>query len=51
MQAVGIITVAACYVLLQALSPFQLDNDQITDSGKFRHLDEILPLMKNRVVY
>jgi len=39
------------HVLFQALGPFQLDKDQITDSGKFRHLDELLPVMKNRVVY
>ena len=37
------------YVLLKVLSPFQLDKDQITDSGKFRYLDEVLPLMKSRV--
>ena len=43
------ITELLVYILLKVLSPFQLDKDQITDSGKFRHLDELLPLMKSRV--
>lgn len=32
----------------QGLEPFCLGEDEITDSGKFRYLDELLPSMKNK---
>ena len=28
---------------------FQLDQEQVTDSGKFRRLDELLPTLQNQV--
>ena len=34
---------------LQRLSKFKLDEELITDSGKFRFLDEWLPKMKEKV--
>ena len=37
------------YFQLQSLHKFQLDESQVTDTGKFRFLDALLPAIKEKV--
>ena len=42
-----------CIVILRlkSIHHFKLDDGEVCDSGKFRHLDELLPIMKEQVTF